>query len=69
MEKNEIEKIKNQIAIAQKYLLSFSPNAKSSSDGDRYMNAYKQTIFELKEKIGDTSPTYVLGSNGPIEVR
>ena len=69
MEKNEIEKIKNQIAIAQKYLLSFSPNAKSSDESDRYMNAYKQTIFELKEKIGDTSPTYVSGSNGPIEVR
>ena len=69
MEKQEIEKIKNQIAIAQKYLLSFSPNAKSSSESDRYMNAYKQTIFELKEKIGDTSPTYVSGSNGPIVAR
>ena len=69
MEKNEIEKIKNQIAIAQKYLLSFSPTTKSSIDGERYMNAYKQTIFELKEKIGDTSPTYVSGSNGPIVAR
>ena len=69
MEKKEIENIQNQITIAQKYLLSFSPNAKSSSEGDRYMNAIKQTILELKEKIGDTSPTYVLGSNGPIVAR
>jgi hypothetical protein len=63
MEKNEIEKIKNQIAKAQKYLLSFGGNERKSY-------AIKQRIFKLKDKIGDTSPTYVLGyMGGKIEVR
>ena len=63
MEKKEIEKIKNQIAKSQKYLLSFSGNERKSY-------AIKQRIFKLKEKIGDTSPTYVLGyMGGKIESR
>ena len=57
MEKNEIEKVQNQIAKAQKYLLSFSGN-------ERKAYAIKQRIFKLKQKIGDTSPTYVLGYMG-----
>ena len=63
MEKQEIEKIQNQIAKAQKYLLTFSGNATKSY-------AIKQRIFKLKEKIGDTSPTYVLGyMGGKVEAR
>ena len=62
MEKKEIEKIKNQIEKAQKYLLSFSGN-------ERKTYAIKQRIFKLKDKIGDTSPTYVLGPYGPFEAR
>ena len=63
MEKQEIEKIQNQIAKAQKYLLSFSGNATKSY-------AIKQRIKTLKEKIGDTSPTYILGyMGGKVEVR
>ena len=63
MEKNEIEKVQNQIAKAQKYLLSFSGN-------ERKAYAIKQRIFKLKQKIGDTSPTYVLGYMGvKMEVR
>ena len=57
MEKKEIGKIKSQIAKAQKYLLSFSGN-------ERKAYAIKQRIFKLKQKIGDTSPTYVLGYMG-----
>ena len=57
MEKSEIGKIKSQIAKAQKYLLSFSGN-------ERKAYAIKQRIFKLKEKIGDTSPVYVLGYMG-----
>ena len=63
MEKQEIEKIQNQIEKAQKYLLSFSGNATKSY-------AIKQRIFKLKDKIGDTSPTYILGYMGiPMESR
>ena len=62
MEKQEIEKIQNQIAKAQKYLLSFSGNATKTY-------AIKQRIFKLKDKIGDTSPTYVLGPYGPYVSR
>lgn len=63
MEKQEIEKIQTQIAKAQKYLLTFSGNATKSY-------AIKQRIFKLKEKIGDTSPTYVLGyMGGKVEAR
>ena len=62
MEKQEIEKIKNQIEKAQKYLLSFSGN-------ERKTYAIKQRIFKLKDKIGDTSPTYQLGPYGPFEAR
>ena len=57
MDKQEIEKVRNQIAKAQKYLLSFSGNERKSY-------AIKQRIFKLKEKIGDTSPVYVLGYMG-----
>ena len=63
MDKQEIEKIQNQIAKAQKYLLSFSGN-------ERKTYAVKQRIFNLKDKIGDTSPTYILGyMGGKVEVR
>ena len=62
MEKKEIEKIKNQIEKAQKYLLSFSGNEIKTY-------AVKQRIFKLKDKIGDTSPTYQLGPYGPFEAR
>ncbi len=63
MDKQEIEKIQNQIAKAQKYLLSFSGN-------ERKTYAIKQRIFNLKDKIGDTSPTYILGyMGGKVEVR
>ena len=62
MEKQEIEKIKNQIEKAQKYLLSFSGHATKTY-------AVKQRIFKLKDKIGDTSPTYVLGPYGPYVSR
>ena len=62
MEKKEIEKIKTQIEKAQKYLLSFSGHATKTY-------AIKQRIFKLKDKIGDTSPTYVLGPYGPFEAR
>ena len=63
MEKQEIEKIQNQIEKAQKYLLSFSGN-------ERKTYAIKQRIFKLKEKIGDTSPTYIMGyMGGKVEVR
>ena len=62
MEKQEIEKIKNQIEKAQKYLLSFSGNATKTY-------AINQIIFKLNDMIGDTSPTYVLGPYGPFEAR
>ena len=62
MDKQEIEKIQNQIAKAQKYLLSFSGHATKTY-------AVKQRIFKLKEKIGDTSPTYQLGPYGPYVSR
>tara|TARA_B100000123_G_scaffold58118_1_gene40488 strand:+ start:836 stop:1072 length:237 start_codon:yes stop_codon:yes gene_type:complete len=62
MEKQEIEKIKTQIAKAQKYLLSFSGNETKTY-------AVKQRIFKLKDKIGDTSPTYQLGPYGPFVSR
>lgn len=62
MEKQEIEKIKTQIEKAQKYLLSFSGNETKTY-------AIKQRIFKLKDKIGDTSPTYQLGPYGPFEAR
>ena len=63
MDKQEIEKIQNQIAKAQKYLLSFSGN-------ERKTYAIKQRIFNLKDKIGDTSPTYILGyMGGKVEER
>lgn len=63
MEKQEIEKIQNQIAKAQKYLLTFSGIPTKSY-------AIKQRIFKLKDKIGDTSPTYILGyMGGKVEVR
>ena len=63
MDKQEIEKIQNQIAKAQKYLLSFSGNETKTY-------AIKQRIFKLKDKIGDTSPTYIMGyMGGKVEVR
>ncbi len=62
MEKQEIEKIQNQLAKSQKYLLTFSGNETKTY-------AIKQRIFKLKDKIGDTSPTYVLGPYGPFEAR
>ena len=62
MEKQEIEKIKTQIEKAQKYLLSFSGN-------ERKTYAVKQRIFKLKDKIGDTSPTYQRGPYGPFVSR
>ena len=62
MEKQEIEKIKTQIEKSQKYLLTFSGNATKSY-------AIKKRIRTLKNKIGDTSPTYVLGPYGPFEAR
>ena len=58
----ETQKIKNQIEKLQKYLLSFSGNATKTY-------AIKQRIFKLKDKIGDTSPTYVLGPYGPFVAR
>ncbi len=58
----ETQKIKNQIEKLQKYLLSFSGNETKTY-------AIKQRIFKLKDKIGDTSPTYVLGPYGPFEAR
>ncbi len=57
MEKQEIEKIKTQIEKAQKYLLTFSGNATKSY-------AIKKKINTLKAKIGDTSPTYIMGYMG-----
>ena len=66
MEKSEIEKIKNQIAKAQKYLLTFGGN---TSKVAMKQFAIKKKINTLKAKIGDTSPTYVLGCNGPIVAR
>ena len=62
MEKQEIEKIKTQIEKSQKYLLTFSGNATKSYE-------IKKRIRTLKNKIGDTSPTYVLGPYGPFEAR
>ncbi len=62
MDKQEIEKIKTQIEKSQKYLLSFSGN-------ERKTYAVKQRIFKLKDKIGDTSPTYQLGPYGPFVSR
>ena len=63
MENQEIEKIKTQIEKAQKYLLSFSGNETKTY-------AIKQRIFKLKDKIGDTSPTYIMGyMGGKVEVR
>ena len=58
----ETQKVKNQIEKLQKYLLSFSGNETKTY-------AIKQRIFKLKDKIGDTSPTYVLGPYGPFEAR
>ena len=62
MEKQEIEKIKTQIEKAQKYLLTFSGIPTKSY-------AIKKRIRTLKNKIGDTSPTYVLGPYGPMVAR
>jgi len=63
MDKKEIQKIKEQIEKSQKYLLTFCGDERKSY-------AIKQRIFKLKEKIGDTSPTYVLGyMGGKVEVR
>ena len=67
MEKQEIEKIQNQIAKAQKYLLTFGGSAPSVV---MKQYAIKQRIKTLKAKIGDTSPTYVMGyMGGKIESR
>jgi len=57
----ETQKIKNQIEKLQKYLLTFGGNA-SSVVMKQY--AIKKKIRTLKDKIGDTSPTYVLGCTG-----
>lgn len=66
MEKQEIEKIKTQIEKAQKYLLTFSGN---TSKVAMKTYAIKNKIKTLKDKIGNTSPTYVLGCTGPIVAR
>ena len=66
MEKQEIEKIKTQIEKAQKYLLTFGGN---TSKVAMKQFAIKKKINTLKAKIGDTTPTYVLGFNGPIVAR
>ena len=62
----ETQKIKNQIEKLQKYLLTFGGN---TSKVAMKTYAIKKKIKTLKEKIGDTSPTYVLGCTGPIVTR
>ena len=62
----ETQKIKNQIDKLQKYLLTFGGN---SSKVVMKQYAIKKKINTLKAKIGDTSPTYVLGCTGPIVAR
>jgi len=62
----ETQKIKNQIEKLQKYLLTFGGN---TSRVAMKQFAIKKKINTLKEKIGDTTPTYVLGCNGPIVAR
>ena len=66
MTKQEIEKIQNQINKLQKYLLSFSGN---TSKCIMKTYAIKKRINTLKDKIGDDSPTYILGFDGPIKAR
>ena len=62
----ETQKIKNQIEKLQKYLLTFGGN---TSKVVMKQYAIKKKINTLKAEIGDTSPTYVLGSTGPIVAR
>ena len=62
----DTQKIKNQIDKLQKYLLTFGGN---TSKVAMKQFAIKKKINTLKAKIGDTSPTYVLGFNGPIVAR
>ena len=62
----ETQKIKNQIEKLQKYLLTFGGN---TSKVVMKQYAIKKKINTLKAKIGDTTPTYVLGFNGPIVAR
>ncbi|MBA94788.1 MAG: hypothetical protein CMP21_03410 [Rickettsiales bacterium] len=62
----ETQKIKNQIEKLQKYLLTFGGN---TSKVVMKQYAIKKKINTLKDKIGDTSPTYVLGCTGPIVAR
>lgn len=66
MEKQEIEKIQEKINKLQKYLLTFGGNADSVV---MKQYAIKKRIRILKDKIGDNSPTYVLGFDGPIKAR
>lgn len=67
MTKQEIEKIQNQIDKLQKYLLTFGGN---TSKVVMKTYAIKKRINTLKEKIGDDSPTYILGVTGiPVKAR
>ena len=63
----ETQKIKNQIEKLQKYLLTFGGN---TSKVIMKQYAIRKKINTLKDKIGDTSPTYILGCGGlPIVPR
>lgn len=66
MTKQEIEKIQNQIDKLQKYLLTFGGN---TSKVVMKQYAIRQRLKTLKDKIGDDSPTYILGFDGPIKAR
>ena len=62
----DTQKIKNQIDKLQKYLLTFGGN---TSKVVMKQYAIKKKINTLKAKIGDTTPTYVLGPYGPMVAR
>ena len=62
----DTQKIKNQIDKLQKYLLTFGGNTPKVV---MKQYAIKKKINTLKAKIGDTTPTYVLGFHGPIVAR
>ncbi len=57
----DTQKIKNQIDKLQKYLLTFGGN---TSKVVMKQYAIKKKINTLKAKIGDTSPTYIMGYMG-----
>ena len=63
----DAQKIKNQIDKLQKYLLTFGGN---TSKVVMKQYAIRKKINTLKAKIGDTTPTYILGCGGlPIVPR